>query len=431
MLTKNNTNRIDSYHLQRLFLFRSSMIVAEVLLLTIAVRLSDSTFPLLQVMLVLAGYAFFHVITWLKRPHTSDISARYFFAQLCMDVLALSMLLYYTGGSNNPFVSLFLLPLLLVAAILPKPYIWAMAALTTLAYALLMVFPFTHHDMASMGHMAMQQSNNMMNTHAIGMAASFLFSVGVILFFVVSMVEALRDKEHKLAEAQEKSLRDEHVVALGTLAAGAAHELGTPLGTMAILTKEMENEYANNKDLVEQISILREQVNRCKTTISQINSSAGQLKAAGGKRMPITTYIEDIAHVWQSQHDHTSLQIDYLDEAAPELVVDDTLQQAIISLLNNSADAGATNIILKIRWDNAWLHLHIIDDGTGLTPDIQSTLGKLFVSSKADGQGLGFYLAQAVVSRMHGSISIQNKPDSSGAQVDIRLPLQHMSIEHE
>ena len=422
MPAKNSTNRIDSYHLQRLFLFRSSMIVAEIILLAISIRLDNHAFPWLQVMLVVGLYTAFNIIVWIKRPQTSTISANYLFAQLCVDVLAFTLLLYYTGGSNNPFVSLFLLPLLLVAAIFPKPYIWSMAAITTVSYGILLLFP--QPSLHAMSHMPD------MKTHAIGMAASFLFSVGVILFFVVSMVEALRDKEHKLAEAQEKSLRDEHVVALGTLAAGAAHELGTPLGTMAILTKEMENEYANNQDLLEHIRILREQVNRCKTTISQINSSAGQLKAAGGKRMPITTYIEDIAQVWQSQHGNTSLQIDYLDETAPNLVVDDTLQQAIISLLNNSADAGATNIILKIRWDDAWLQLHIIDDGTGLTPDIQSTLGKPFVSSKADGQGLGFYLAQAVVSRMHGNISIQNRPDDSGAQVDIRLPLQHMSIEH-
>ncbi len=422
MPAKSINNRIDRYHLQRLFLFRSSMIVAEIILLAITIRLDNHAFPLLQVMLIVGLYAAFNIIVWIKRPQTPTISANYLFAQLCVDVLAFTLLLYYTGGSNNPFVSLFLLPLLLVAAVFPKPYIWAMAAITTFSYSILLLFP--HHTSHAMSHMPD------MRTHAIGMAASFLFSVGVILFFVVSMVEALRDKEHKLAQAHEKSLRDEHVVALGTLAAGAAHELGTPLGTMAILTKEMEHEYTDNPELLEQIHILREQVERCKTTISQINSSAGQLKAAGGKRMPITAYIEDIVQTWQSQHPHTSLQIDKPDKHVPELVVDDTLQQAIISLLNNSADAGATNIILKIHWDQAWLHLHIIDDGSGLAPDIQSVLGKPFVSTKADGQGLGFYLAQAVVSRMHGNISIQNRADNRGAQVDIHLPLQDMGGNH-
>ncbi len=431
MNNNGNTNLISSDHLRRLFLFRSSMIIAEVLLLSIAVRLSDSSFPLLQVMLVIAGYALFHLIAWLKRPQTSSISPHYFFAQLCMDVLALSMLLYYTGGSSNPFVSLFLLPLLLVAAILPKPYIWAMAALTTLAYGLLMVFPFTHQDMAGMGHMAMQQSGNMMNTHAIGMAASFLLSVIVILFFVVSMAESLRDRERKLATAHEKGLRDEHVVALGTLAAGAAHELGTPLGTMAILTKEMEREYEEDVELVEQIQILRQQVDRCKTTISQMSSSAGQLRASGGKNILITQYIESIGQQWQSEHALSQLHITYAEhKKAPSLVIDDTFHQALTNLLNNAADAHAEHITLNLNWDETHLHLAIMDDGEGLSDEIQSTLGKPFVSSKPNGQGLGFYLAQAVISRMAGDINIQNQQDQ-GVCINIQIPLARMGASYE
>ena len=422
---------ISTYHLHRLFLFRSSMIVAEILLLTIATRLSDNPLPLSQIMLIIAAYALFHMITWIKRPQTTTISPNYLFAQLGVDVLALTLMLYYTGGANNPFVSLFLLPLLLVAAILPKPYIWSMAVITTISYGTLLLFPYQPtHDMSHMSHMAgmaMEHSNAAMNTHAMGMAASFLFSVVVILFFVVSMAESLRDRERKLATAHENSLRDEHVIALGTLAAGAAHELGTPPGTMAILTKEMEREYADDAELLEQIQILREQVNRCKTTISQMSSSAGQLRATGGKSMVITDYITNITQQWQSEHALTQLETLYPQEKnAPALVVDDTLQQALISLLNNAADAGAQHITLKLDWDNTHLFINIHDDGEGLSDDIQATLGKPFVSTKADGQGLGFYLAQAVISRMGGMINIQNNAEGKGACVHIQLPLQDM-----
>ncbi|MDQ7059156.1 MAG: ATP-binding protein [Ghiorsea sp.] len=427
MTPVDSTANINIYHLNRLFLFRSSMIVAEVLLLTIAVRLSDNPFPLAQVMFVIALYALFNLITWLKQPKTSTVSANYLFIHLCIDALALTLLLYYTGGANNPFVSLFLLPLLLVAAIFPKPYIWSMAIITTVSYGILLLFPYQAMHMGNMNHAAMNHST--MNTHAIGMAASFLFSVVVILFFVVSMAESLRDRERKLATAHEKSLRDEHVVALGTLAAGAAHELGTPLGTMAILTKEMENEYADDAELLEQIQILRAQVDRCKATISQMSSSAGQLRATGGKSMVISDYIHDIGQHWQAEHPQAKLEIMCTkDTPAPQLVVDDTLQQALISLLNNAADAGAQHITLKLHWDDEHLSLHITDDGSGLSEDIQNKLGTPFISSKAHGQGLGFYLAQAVISRMGGSISIQNQSTHNGVCVHIQLPLQDMRI---
>jgi len=434
MTPASSTTSISTYHLQRLLLFRSSMIVAEILLLTIAIRLSDNPLPLSQIMLIIAAYALFHMMTWIKRPQTTTISPNYLFAQLGVDVLALTLMLYYTGGSNNPFVSLFLLPLLLVAAILPKPYIWSMAVITTISYGILLLFPYQQtHDMDHMSHMtgmAMEHSNAAMNTHAMGMAASFLFSVVVILFFVVSMAESLRDRERKLTTAHEKSLRDEHVIALGTLAAGAAHELGTPLGTMAILTKEMEREYADD-ELIEQIQILRAQVDRCKATISQMSSSAGQLRATGGKNMVITDYITHIAKHWQNEHALTQLATLYPStKDAPVLVVDDTLQQALISLLNNATDAGAQHIRLNLNWDDRLLLMEIRDDGEGLSDEVQATLGKPFISTKAEGQGLGFYLAQAVVSRMGGNISIQNNTENKGACVHIQLPLQDMRTEH-
>jgi len=422
-----HTNNISSSHLQRLFLFRSSMLVAEILLLTIALRFSDSHFPLVQVGAVLAAYALFNLIVWLKKPNTSTVSANYLFFQLCVDVLALTLLLYYTGGASNPFVSLFLLPLLLVAAIFPKPYIWSMAVITTVSYGILLLLPFQQHT--HMAGMAMPAAHAAINSHTMGMAASFLFSVIVILFFVVSMAESLRDRERKLAAAHEKSLRDEHVIALGTLAAGAAHELGTPLGTMAILTKEMEREYTNDTELLEHIQILRAQVDRCKATISQMSSSAGQLRATGGKSMMITQYIKHIAKQWQAEQTSSQLEITYPEhQEAPQLVVDDTFQQALISLLNNAADAGAQSITLSLEWDEDALQLSICDDGQGLSDDVQAAIGQPFISTKADGQGLGFYLAQAVISRMGGHINIHNRDHNQGTCVDIHLPLHGMKV---
>jgi len=281
-----------------------------------------------------------------------------------------------------------------------------------------------------MSHMAgMAANHSAINTHAIGMAARFLLSVIVVLFFVVSMAESLRDRERKLTTAHEKSLRDEHVISLGTLAAGAAHELGTPLGTMAILTKEMEREYADDAELIEHIQILRDQVDRCKTTIAQMSSSAGQLKASGGKSVVITDYTADVSAQWQAEHAHVTIQINKpKDTEPPKLVVDNTLQQAFINLLNNAADAGASVITLHLQWDAEQLDLNICDNGKGLSDGVQAALGKPFVSTKTDGQGLGFYLAQAVISRMGGRISIQNQEDDQGTRVDIQLPLQSMGV---
>jgi len=421
---------VSTYHLQRLFMFRNSMIVIELLLITLAIQAIDTKLPLLQMLLVIVIYALFNMVTWIKLPREAHTSPLNLFLQLSVDVVVLTLLLYYTGGSNNPFVSLFLLPLLIVAAILPKPYIWTMAALTTCCYAMLMLFHYTpassnqHSDMAGM---AMQHSSTF-NAHAMGMALSFLFSVAVILFFVVSMAEALRNRERKLAEAHEKNMRDEHVVALGTLAAGAAHELGTPLGTMAVLTKEMQNEYADDEDLVEQIDILRSQVNRCKATIAQMSDSVGQQKATGGKGVLITTYIRNITEQWQQEHPDTTLELDIQqEEQAPTLVVDDTFKQVLVNLLDNATEASPEHIRMLIHWDEQTLHIGIRDFGEGLSPEVKASMGKPFFTTKTHGQGLGLYLAQAVVSRMGGTIAIDNH-EQGGAYVHIQIPLQDIKV---
>jgi two-component system sensor histidine kinase RegB len=152
------------------------------------------------------------------------------FLELLADVAALTALLYLSGGSTNPFVSLYLLPLIIAATALTARYAWAMAGLTIACYSALMFFylPLGH------GH---EMHSSAFNLHVLGMWANFLVSAVLIASFVATMSASIRGRDRELAIARARALRDEQVVALGTFAAGAAHELGTPLSTIAVLTK--------------------------------------------------------------------------------------------------------------------------------------------------------------------------------------------------
>lgn len=418
--------------MQRLFMFRNSMIAAELLLLTIALQGFAMHLPLLQIMAIILIYTVVNIITWLTLPASGKIHAGYMFAQLCFDVFILTCLLYYTGGTNNPFISLYLLPLLITAAMLSKPYIWSMAALTICCYALLFSIepnviasssPATAHAM----HMA-TAAKSIWNPHALGMAFSFLFSVIVLLLFVVSMAEALRQRQRKLTLAHEQSLRNDHVIALGALATGAAHELGTPLGTMAVLSKDMALENQHQPELLAQINILQSQIKRCKDTISQMSKSAGELRAIGGKRVDIVAYFQEITDNWQQQHPATKLEVKLEHDALPpQVVIDDTFSQMMINLLDNAGDASPARITLTLSFDAQSLHIQIRDFGAGLSAEVQANIGTPFFSSKNHGQGLGFYLAKVVVSRMHGDISIENH-SAGGAVVFIHIPRPEMGV---
>lgn len=417
-----------TYNLKRLFVFRSAVIASELIVIGLAVYAFNVMLPVQAMLLVIALYSAFNAFVWIRLRKELHASSNEFFFDLVVDVLALAALLYFAGGSSNPFVSLFLLPLVIVAATLPKRYVWAMAAVTLGCYTLLMAIniPLTQDLAGHHQHGAPSTSN--FGLHVLGMWFSFLLGVGLILIFVVSMAEALRKRDIKLAEARERNLRDEHMVALGTLAAGAAHELGTPLATMAVLTKEMEGDYSKQPDVVEKVKLLRSQVERCKTTIGQISASAGQMQAESGHSEDVKLYLKRSVACWQEMHPATSIKmtLDGIDPA-PVIVLDTTLNQAIINLLNNAAEASLDRIELNAGWSENDLDLEVKDFGEGFSATALQELGKPFFTTKNDGHGLGFYLAQSVVRRFDGEMSFGNH-DQGGAYVHVRLPLQKLRV---
>lgn len=433
MFVHNSIEEIpETYNLKSLFVFRSVVLGSELAAIVLAVFWLDVALPIQSMLSVIAIYAIFHVMVWMGLRKGASVSANKFFLHLVIDVFALAALLYFAGGSSNPFVSLFLLPLVIVAATLPKRYVWAMAAVTLVCYTLLMLInvPLTQEmsGHAHSGH-AMQSEPGNFGLHVLGMWFSFLLGVGLILFFVVTMADALRQRDKKLAEAREKNLRDEHMVALGTLAAGAAHELGTPLGTMAVLTKEMEQEYRQQPELVEKIVILRSQVDRCKTTLGQISASAGQMKAESGRSEDVACYLQQCLARWQEMHPGTNISVSLNgSDPRPVIVVDETLNQAIINVLNNASDASPENIEVNANWSYSELSLVIRDFGEGLSQAVMEELGKPFFTTKKDGHGLGFYLAQAVIHRLGGVVQASNHKQG-GACITIRLPLNKLMAE--
>jgi len=425
---------VGTYNLKRLFVFRTAVIASELAAIGLAVYGLAVELPLIYMLSVIGVYGLFNLYVWIRLRKNPSASANEFFLHLVLDVLALASLLYFAGGSSNPFVSLFLLPLVIVAATLPKRYVWGMAAVTLGFYTLLMVInvPLTqemagHNHGGHAGHTTAATKD--FSLHVLGMWFSFLLAVGLILFFVVSMAEALRQRNQKLAEAREKHLRDEHMVSLGTLAAGAAHELGTPLATMAVLTKEMEQEYKQQPELVEQIEILRSQVDRCKTILGQISASAGQIRAESGHSEDVKEYLQHCLSRWSELHPKTDISVSLKgSDPAPIIVVDETLNQAIINVLNNAAEASPERIELMALWTQAELVIEVRDFGAGLSPAALEELGKPFFTTKKDGHGLGFYLAQEVVRRLGGDVNVTNHKDG-GACVSISLPLQKLLAE--
>ncbi|WP_348758847.1 ATP-binding protein [Candidatus Methylocalor cossyra] len=426
---------IDSRdNLRWLFVLRNLMIVGEALVILISIY--GLNFPLREAPLwgILTVLAAFNWWTWLRLGMESPIGEMELFIQLSFDVLAITAILYFTGGATNPIAWFFLLPLIIAATILPQFYTWYMVIFTSGCYTVLMGFyqplpeiqPVTLQgtESAHYAH-AVLQRNHGLELHVFGMWFGFVFSAVLVAYFVVEMANTLRERERRLAEVREQSLRNERVVALGTLAAGAAHEMGTPLGTMAILIHEIEAECecANNTEMRDKMRILREQVARCKAALSVLSASAGEIRAEAGHVMPLLDFLGQTVDGWRRQRSGTRL--DYQTggpDIQPRILAEQTLTHALINILNNAADASPEGIELHVRWDQTRATLKILDHGPGIAPNVSERLGKTPVSTKEQGLGVGLFLAFATIERLGGTITMAARPEG-GTCTTITLPL--------
>ena len=405
-------------NLRRLYMLRNIAIVGQLVVIGVAVFFLNISLSLLPLLVIIASLAAWNIFTWLRLRTMRPVSDREFFLQMLPDVFALTGVLYFSGGATNPFAWIFLLPLIIAATILPKTYTWAMAGLTTACYSFLMKYyvalPYAHMD-----------HGDGFGQHVFGMWFGFTLSAALIAYFISDMASTLRERDRILAEAREQALKDERLIALGTLAAGAAHELGTPLGTMAILVGELEKNYPIEEfqDLHEKLPILREQIKRCKETLSTISSSAGKRRAESGRLMMVNDYLEDAITRWKKLRPGIHLKHILDGESpVPSILADEVLNQALTSILNNAADASPEDIELSAQWDTEYLWLEVNDRGEGLNTNTRSMIGKDVFTTKKHGLGLGLFLAYASINRLGGEVKLMNR-QGGGACTQVTIPL--------
>lgn len=420
MATQHPYSLPGSNHLALLLAMRGSVLLIEVLLLIIFYAIGMRA-SLTAVAMVMGLQLITNIFTALRLRRDRPVGDAEFFGHIFLDIAALTWIFYLTGGYANPLIWTYLLPLIVSAIILPSIYAWFTTAITIGCYAALIFWnvPLEHvHD----GH------TNAFNLHLHGMWFGFVFSAGIVAHFVVRLSRDLRVRERLLAQAREKVLEQERVVALGALAAGAAHELGTPLATMAVLTREMEADHAADTELKSSLQLLRQQVDRCKDILSSMARSHGQPRADSAAIMTIDSFLNDIISRWQEMHPAVAVTVNFSgSKVNKKILAERTLSQAITHLLDNAAEASPDGVDIIAVWNDRELDLKIIDQGDGL-PEHQN-IGEPFITTKQHGQGLGVYLSRTVIEGMGGQITISNQ-DTGGVIAHLRIPVQVLQ-EHD
>ena len=431
----------------RLYVLRNIAIAWQIAVVALAKGYVGLPLPLLPLGLIIACLALFNVGTRLALGRGYAPTSLGVFFQLLVDVLALTGLLYFSGGATNPFVLLFLLPLTIAVTALPGKYTWGLVGFTVACYSFLMwrfvPLPEAHSHDGGFG------------LHVFGMWLGFVLSAGLIGYFVVGMGTTLRRQEQALAAAREQALRDERLVALGTLAASTAHELGTPLGTMALLVEELDEVLGGEAAEVRgQLDTLRAQIERCKGALSNLSASleapysplgawddgeviwvssgddagpAHGVQLGGGGVMPIDHYLADVLTEWRRVRPGAAIETDWKgSRPVPQILADRTLTQAVTNILDNAADVSRQAIEWSANWDANRVDMEIRDSGPGLTAQAEESVGKRPYTEKAEGLGLGLFLAHGIIERFGGRVTLANRR-GGGVTTHIELPLADLS----
>ena len=403
-------------NLKHLLLLRLFVIGVLMLLLALPRSLLDtgaSGQALLALIVVLGAISLW---TWKQLKKKGTVSDSGFLAQLVIDVLVLTAILYSTGGASNPFAWVYLIPLSIAASVLSAAASWSIAALTVLCYSYLM-FGLPTPAAAHAGH------DQAFSQHLLGMWFGFVLSATLVAWLVSGMARTMRRRERLLAEAREKTLRDEQLVALATLATGAAHELGTPLATMAVVTGELVRQDGLPAHARGQLQILRAQIDRCKEALSVISASAGESRAEGGGVVSADRFLRQVMRQWQAQRPQGLLETDIADDTQHACILAErTLQQALVNLLNNAADASPRPVLLRAYTTADTLLVEILDHGPGPCPDTLAELGRQRHSDKDYGLGLGLFLTYATVQRLGGDVRLFER-EGGGTRTHLSLPL--------
>lgn len=409
--------------LRRLIALRWVAVLAELALVLLSLRWLGAGTALEPVLAICTAQLGLNLalIAFGRHPATPGGAPRWLaasdgqlLAQLLFDVAALTGIAYFAGGSANPIVTLYLLWIAAGAAMLDARRAAALAALCIGAYSLVGI---VHTEVHIHDH------EKALQIHLIGMWVIFVFSAITICWSVLHLSAAVRRRDAELAAAREAALRSERVVALGNLAAGAAHELGTPLTTMAVLAGELLREPQLPAALRPDLALVQAQIQDCKRIITQLAAQAGTSRAEGLSALPVDEWMTQLIERWRLQRPVIAPGVRLTGpRPGPRIAADATLGQALLNLCNNAADASPDRVEIDARWDARNLEVQVLDRGGGIAGELQQRLGRETIPTRDGGLGVGLMLAAAAVERCGGSLRIGARP-GGGTVAAMHLPL--------
>lgn len=363
--------------------------------------------------------AWLNVFLRIRYPARYRLSREFATVLLAWDTLELAALLYLTGGLQNPFAFLIVAPVTVSAATLPARNTILLGAIALSASAALvgwhLPLPWSTEDPVSLPIM-----------YKLGVLASIASGMAFQALYAARLSKEARHMSEALAATEHVLAREQKLHALDGLAAAAAHELGTPLATIALVTKELERSGEQWPDLREDITLLRTQAERCRDILRKLTRSPTE-QDPHHVSLPVTQLLQEAAGPYSSAHVRINISStprpeagngnrrEPIGERRPGLIY------GLGNLVENAVDFASSEVDIAATWDDREIEVTVADDGPGFAPDIIDTLGEPYVTTRATGKrlgrsgkeasglGLGFFIAKTLLERSGARVSLENR----------------------
>jgi two-component system, sensor histidine kinase RegB len=396
--------------LQWLARLRWLAVAGQTLATLIAVAFLKLKLPLTSIESVIAITVFTNIIIqfWLPKSVWPWMVP----AVLLLDVFLLTALLLSSGGPSNPFSSLYLVHVAMAVVTSPEGWSWLVAATATVCYGVLFIWPKEAAQPLMLSPMARA---------AADWVALTLVAI-VTAYFVGRMTRSLRRHEKDLADARERAVRNERLAALTTLAAGAAHELNTPLSTIAVVARELELGQPQDS-FVDDARLIRQEVNRCQFILGKMRLDAlpGEGPEAESKLAPISDLLSQL----NKDIPDGGLRVRCDPELRAMQLPAHAVRQAVTIMIDNALDASPAGeaVDLSIQSGNGRIVFEVWDRGVGMDADILRRVGEPFFTTKppGEGMGLGLFLARLLAEKLGGSLTLHSAP-GQGTRAVLELP---------
>jgi two-component system sensor histidine kinase RegB len=325
---------------------------------------------------------------------------------LAFDILQLSALLFLTGGLTNPFSLLVLGPIAVAAAVLGRDYSFMLTLLAILCLAALFASPY---PLPWGGAVA---SPRLPELYQLGMWIALTLACGFIAIYNWSVAGEARRISEALAETQLTLARAQQLTALGTLAAAAAHELGTPLSTITVVAKELARDMPADSPYAEDVALIQSQCERCRSILAELARKPEDAEEPPFDRLPLEQLVEDAATPHRMPG--IRLQVDAHtapNSAPPILRRTPEIMHGLGNILQNAMQFATTAVAVSVETDAQMIRVIVSDDGPGFSPGLLGRLGEPYLSQRGEEHehlGLGIFIAQTLLERTGAELSFEN-----------------------